>query len=126
MNAQSDRGTDVELMLPSQPSSAHPTADLPSTGCAAPPRRPALRKRLGSSHGATPPLDAAATTPRINPSRYVTVELFSAITGLSQGAVRKRIERGVYLEGKQYRRAPDGRVWMDTRGHEQWVEAVTA
>ena len=62
----------------------------------------------------------------VTPSRYVTIELFSAITGLTPGAIRKRIERGTYLEGKQYRRAPDGRVWMDTRGHEQWVERETA
>jgi hypothetical protein len=63
---------------------------------------------------------------QIAPSRYVTIELFSTITGLTPGAIRKRIERGIYLEGKQYRRAPDGRVWMDTKGHEQWVETVTA
>jgi hypothetical protein len=64
--------------------------------------------------------------PQVAPSRYVTIDLFATITGLTPGAVRKRIERGVYIEGKQYRRAPDGRLWMDTKGHEQWVEAETA
>jgi hypothetical protein len=62
----------------------------------------------------------------VSASRYVTIELFSAMTGLTPGAVRKRIERGVYLEGKQFRRAPDGRIWMDTKGHEQWVARETA
>ena len=62
----------------------------------------------------------------VTAARFLTVELFSAMTGLSPGAVRKRIERGVYLEGKQFRRAPDGRVWMDTKGHEQWVARETA
>lgn len=63
---------------------------------------------------------------QLTPSRYVTIDLFATITGLTPGAIRKRIERGVYVEGKQYRRAPDGRLWMDTKGHEQWVEAETA
>lgn len=62
----------------------------------------------------------------VTAARFVTVELFSAMTGLSPGAVHKRIERGVYLEGKQLRRAPDGRIWMDTKGHEQWVARETA
>lgn len=63
---------------------------------------------------------------QIAPARYVTVELASAIIGLSAGAIRKRIERGVWLEGKEYRRSPDGRLWIDTRGIELWIEQTTA
>jgi hypothetical protein len=70
--------------------------------------------------------DELAQPLQVAASRYVTIELFSAMTGLKPGAVRKRIERGVYLEGKQFRRAPDGRIWMDTKGHEQWVARETA
>jgi len=62
----------------------------------------------------------------VTPSRYVTIDLFSAVTGLTPAAVRKRIERGVYLEGKQFRRAPDGRIRMDLQRHERWVERLTA
>ena len=76
------------------------------------------------THSAPP--RAAVRPLQLAPSRYVTIDLFATITGLTPGAIRKRIERGVYVEGKQYRRAPDGRLWMDTKGHEQWVEAETA
>jgi len=52
----------------------------------------------------------------VTPSRYVTIDPFSTVTGLTPAAVRKSIERGVYLEGKQFRCAPDGRIWMDLPG----------
>lgn len=58
----------------------------------------------------------------IQPARYVTVELAATITGLTPGAIRKRVERGQWLEGKEYRRGPDGRVWIDTEGVRKWVE----
>mgnify|MGYP003615869476 CR=1 FL=1 len=63
----------------------------------------------------------SAEKPYINAARFVTVELASVMTGLSAGAIRKRIERGVWLENKEWRRGPDERVWIDTRGIEAWV-----
>lgn len=55
-------------------------------------------------------------------ARFVTVELCGALTGLSPAAIRKRIERGQFLEGKEWRRGPDDRIWMDMRGLERWVD----
>lgn len=63
---------------------------------------------------------------QVAPARYVTVEMYAKLSGLSASAIRKRIERGVFVEGKQWRRGPDGRVWMDTKGMERWVETETA
>lgn len=58
-------------------------------------------------------------------TRYVRLPLFEQITGYSQKAVRRKIEEGVWLEGKQYRRAPDGRILIDMDGYEKWVEGQT-
>lgn len=60
----------------------------------------------------------------VRSARFVTIELASALMGLSQDAVRKRITRGTWIEGKHYRKAPDGRVWMDMDGIEKWVLAT--
>lgn len=45
-----------------------------------------------------------------------------ARTGYSQKAVRKKIETGVWLEGHEYRRAPDNRIVIDMEGFEKWVK----
>lgn len=69
-------------------------------------------------------LNAVQATAHVAPARFVTVELAATITGLSEGAVRKRIERGLWLEGREWKRAPDGRVWIDMRGVERWIETA--
>ena len=57
----------------------------------------------------------------INAARFVTIEMCAAITGLSKGAVGKRIERGYWIEGRQFRKAADGRIWIDMQEVEKWV-----
>lgn len=61
---------------------------------------------------------------RVLPARYVTVDLAATITGLSAAAIRKRIERGQWLEGREWRRGPDDRIWIDTEGVTRWVEGT--
>lgn len=58
---------------------------------------------------------------KVAPARFVTIELAEAVTGLTASAIRTKIGRGVWVEGRQYRRAPDGRVFVDLKGFEQWV-----
>jgi hypothetical protein len=58
--------------------------------------------------------------------RYVTIDLFSAISGYSEKAVRRKIEEGFWLEGRVFKRAPDGRVLIDLEGYETWVEGEKA
>lgn len=60
----------------------------------------------------------------ILPARYVTVDLAAAIHGLTPGAIRKRIERGQWVEGREWRRGPDDRIWIDNRGIEKWIETA--
>lgn len=55
-------------------------------------------------------------------ARYVKLMLFESITGYTQKAIRRKIEEGIWLEGKEYRRAPDGHVLVDMEGYYKWVE----
>lgn len=58
---------------------------------------------------------------KVAPSRFVTIELAEAMTGLTASAIRTKIGKGYWLEGRQYRRGPDGRVYVDMKGFEAWV-----
>lgn len=54
--------------------------------------------------------------------RYVLIPKFCAESGYTEKAVRLKIERGVWIEGRQWRKAPDGHVMIDIEGVERWVE----
>jgi hypothetical protein len=53
---------------------------------------------------------------------YVTIPVAAATTGYSAKAIRRKIEAGVWLEGREFRRAPDGHVLISVKGYESWVE----
>lgn len=53
--------------------------------------------------------------------RYVTIQAFSA-SGYTVKAVEEKIHKGVWTEGREYRRGPDGRILIDIVGFEKWVE----
>ena len=53
--------------------------------------------------------------------RWLTIEKFSGASGYTPDAVRSKIKRGDWLEGKVWVKAPDGRILIDTEGYEQWV-----
>lgn len=54
--------------------------------------------------------------------KYLLLPVFAAITGYTVKACQRKIEDGVWLEGKHYRRAPDGRITMDLQEYQKWVE----
>ncbi|TAM08287.1 MAG: excisionase [Paraburkholderia sp.] len=58
----------------------------------------------------------------ISPAPYVTVALAAAITGLTEKAIRRKIEEGKWIEGREYRRSPDGGVFISIKGYQQWIE----
>ena len=62
----------------------------------------------------------------IAPAPYVTVPLAATVTGLSQKAIRRKIEDGKWTDGKEYRRSPDGGIFISLRGYELWVEKAQA
>lgn len=63
---------------------------------------------------------------QVAPAPYVTIALAAAITGLSEKAIRRKIEEGKWLEGREYRRSPDGGVFISLKGYQQWVERAAA
>lgn len=58
----------------------------------------------------------------IAPARYVRLSLAEALTGYTVKAMERKIERGDWVEGKVWKRAPDGRIVIDLSGYYQWVE----
>ncbi|RUP24456.1 MAG: excisionase [Curvibacter sp.] len=60
----------------------------------------------------------------INPARFVTVNLCSSITGLTRSAINKRMGEGHWIEGRQWRRAEDGSIWIDMQAVERWVQGM--
>lgn len=59
---------------------------------------------------------------QISPAPYVTIPLAAAITGLSPKAIRRKIEDGKWIEGREVLRSPDGGVFISMKGYQQWVE----
>jgi len=55
------------------------------------------------------------------PVRFVQLRVFETLTGYTEKAVERKIATGVWVEGRQFRRAPDGRVLVDLDGYETWV-----
>jgi hypothetical protein len=54
--------------------------------------------------------------------RYVTIKKFSEESGNSEKAIRHKIENGMFIEGHEYKYAPDGRILIDKEGYERWAE----
>lgn len=59
-------------------------------------------------------------------ARYIRIPKFVEETGYTARAVETKIHRGVWVEGKHYRRAPDGSILIDMEGYEKWVEKQPA
>lgn len=59
----------------------------------------------------------------VAPAPYVTISLAAAITGLSEKAIRRKIEEGKWLDGREYRRSPDGRIFISMKAYSAWIES---
>lgn len=57
---------------------------------------------------------------------YVTIRKFCELTGYTEEAVRAKIQRGIWLENRVWRKAPDGHVLIHMEGFWQWVETGMA
>lgn len=55
------------------------------------------------------------------PVQHVRIKRFAELTGYTENAVRQKIEKGVWAEGRHYKKAPDGRVLIDLEAFDQWV-----
>jgi len=73
------------------------------------------------------PLDPVPPKPVtiLVPAEVALIPVAAAALGLSQKAIRRRIEEGIWQEGFQYHRR-DGRVWIDLQGVARWVRGAAA
>ena len=58
--------------------------------------------------------------------RYVTIPKFATESGYTENAIRSKIRDGIWREGQEWKRAPDGRVLVDVDGYHRWVEMGSA
>jgi len=59
---------------------------------------------------------------QIAPAPRVLMPLAAICTGMTVKAMQRKIGDGIWREGCEYHRAPDGRIWIDLKGVMQWVE----
>ncbi len=86
-----------------------------STGNPSPRSNPRSSGTLASRVATPAPL-------QIDNTQYVTIPLAAALTGYTAKAIRRKIETGVWIEGREIRRAPDGRILVNVKAYRQWVE----
>ena len=53
--------------------------------------------------------------------RYVTIKVYSAISGFTVKAIQRKIENGVWVERREFVRAPAGHIFIDREGVQQWL-----
>jgi hypothetical protein len=53
---------------------------------------------------------------------YVLIPLAALCTGFSEKAIRRKIEDGVWVDGREYRYGPDGHIYISIKGYCTWVE----
>lgn len=61
---------------------------------------------------------------QVAPAPYVRIPLAAMMFGLTEKAIRRKIEDGKWLDGREYRRSPDGEIYISIRGVTQWVEGA--
>lgn len=58
---------------------------------------------------------------QLMPAPRVTIPLAAQVTGLTPKAIERKIERGDWLEGREYFRDPTGGRWVDLPAVMRWV-----
>lgn len=59
---------------------------------------------------------------QVHPSPEVTVSLAATMTGLTEKAIRRKIEDGKWLEGREWFRSPDGGIFISVTGVSKWIK----
>lgn len=57
-------------------------------------------------------------------ARYARPSVAGPAIGLTPKAIERKIAKGQWVVGREFRRAPDGLIYVDMRGFEKWVEAA--
>lgn len=53
---------------------------------------------------------------------WCLISVFHTLTGYTPKAVEIKIARGVWIQGKHYKKAPDGHITMNLQEYYKWVE----
>lgn len=59
----------------------------------------------------------------VAPAPYVTIALAAVLTGLTEKAIRRKIEEGKWIEGREFRRSPDNGIFVSLEGYKKWIES---
>ena len=55
-------------------------------------------------------------------SKWITIKKLSELIGYSVFSINKKRQRGIWVEGIHWRKAPDNRVLMNLEAIYKWVE----
>jgi|TARA_A100001391_G_scaffold205243_1_gene204381 hypothetical protein len=58
-----------------------------------------------------------------NPSQWMLIKRFANVTGYSENAVRHKIKGSIWIKWRIWRKAPDGRIFVNVGEFERWVES---
>lgn len=61
-------------------------------------------------------------TQTLSAAHYVVIAKAAELTGYSKRAIEEKIAKGVWVEGREWRKAPDGRRLISMEGVRRWVE----
>jgi hypothetical protein len=53
---------------------------------------------------------------------WVKIEKYCSDTGDTKDAVQKKLRRGIWLRDTHVKTAPDGRLWVNIKAVNEWVE----
>lgn len=56
--------------------------------------------------------------------QWILLHAFCTLTGYTPKAIRRKIEDGKWIEGRIYRRAPDGHITVNLQEYYRWVEGA--
>jgi len=57
---------------------------------------------------------------------WVLIKRIVEMLGYTDDAIRAKIKRGVWREGIHWRKAPDGRIFINLKAIQAWVEGKAA
>ncbi|MNF13880.1 hypothetical protein D3C80_2158790 [compost metagenome] len=60
----------------------------------------------------------------MNMPRWVLVNRASQLIGYSEDAIRHKVKNGTWPEGRMWKKARDGRVFINIEEVDRWVEAA--
>ena len=54
--------------------------------------------------------------------QWVLINKLIELVGYSEDAIRAKIKKGVWLQGIHWRKAPDGRIFLNVEAIQRWIE----